>query len=122
MDRSKLETAIIGAGALGAIYASILFESDPESVRFIASGERYGRLRRDGVVVNGKHYQIPVTSPEEAAPVDLLIVAVKYHQLDQAIGEINRAVGPQTTVLSVMNGIDSEGRIGAVYGQDRVLY
>ena len=63
-----------------------------------------------------------VESPEEATPADLLIVAVKHHHLDQAIGEMKKAVGPETTILSVMNGIDSEERIGAVYGMDKVVY
>jgi 2-dehydropantoate 2-reductase len=113
---------VIGAGALGAAYGSILYEMDPKCVCFIASGERYEKLKRDGVVVNGKRYAIAVIRPEEVTPADLLIVAVKHHHLDQAIGEMMKAVGPQTTILSVMNGIDSEERIGAVYGMDKVIY
>jgi len=122
MKPSIEKVAIIGAGALGAAYGSILYEMDPRCVSFIASGARYDRLKSDGVVVNGKRYGIAVESPEEATPADLLVVAVKHHHLDQAIGEIKRAVGPGTTILSVMNGIDSEERIGAVYGMDRVVY
>ena len=122
MKPSIEKVAIIGAGALGAAYGSILYEMDPGCVSFIASGARYEKLKRDGVVVNGKRYGIAVESPEEATPADLLIVAVKHHHLDQAIGEMKKAVGPATTILSVMNGIDSEERIGAVYGMDTVVY
>jgi len=122
MQRSITQTAIIGAGALGATYGSLLFAMDPAAVCFIASGERAERLRRDGVTVNGTTSRITVVQPEEARPVDLLIVAVKHHQLDQAIAEMKQAVGPATTILSVMNGIDSEERIGAVYGMDKLLY
>lgn len=121
--KPAIETiAIIGAGALGAAYGSVLYEMDPKCVFFIASGDRYERLKRGGVVVNGKHYPIAVASPEEAVPADLLIAAVKHYHLDQAITEMKHAIGPATTVLSVMNGIDSEERIGAVYGMDRVVY
>jgi 2-dehydropantoate 2-reductase len=116
------KVAIIGAGALGAAYGSILYEMDPRCVCFIASGARYEKLKREGVVVNGKPYTIAVVSPEEATPADLLLVAVKHHHLDQAIGEMKKAAGPGTTILSVMNGIDSEERIGAVYGMDKVVY
>ena len=114
--------AIIGAGALGAIYGSILYELNPRGVCFIASGGRYDRLRHDGITVNGKPCPIPVTSPEEATPAELVIVAVKHHQLIQAIGDLRQVIGPETTILSVMNGIDSEERLGAVYGMDKVLY
>lgn len=122
LNQLETKTAIIGAGALGATYGSLLFAMDPASVCLIASGERYNRLERDGVTVNGTTSRITVVRPEEATPVVLLIVAVKYHHLDQAIAEMKQAVGPATTILSVMNGIDSEERIGAVYGMDTVLY
>jgi 2-dehydropantoate 2-reductase len=122
MKLSIEKVAIIGAGALGAAYGSILYEMDPRCVSFIAAGKRCETLRRDGVVVNGKRYGITVESPEAAAPADLLIVAVKHHHLDQAMGEMKKAIGPGTTILSVMNGIDSEERIGAVYGKDKVVY
>ena len=113
---------IIGAGALGAIYGSLLYQADAGSVCFIAGGGRRDRLQREGVVVNGERFLIPVTSPEGAGPAELVIVAVKHHQLDQAITDMKQAIGPGTAILSVMNGIDSEERIGAVYGMDQVLY
>jgi len=72
--------------------------------------------------VNGERFLIPVTRPEESAPADLIIVAVKHHQLHQAVEDMRRAVGPGTVILSVMNGIDSEERLGAAYGRERVLY
>jgi len=122
MNPSIEKIAIIGAGALGAAYGSILYEMDPRCVCFIASGSRYEKLKRDGVVVNGKRYAIAVARPEDATPADLLVVAVKHHHLDQAIAEMKKVIGPGTTILSVMNGIDSEERIGAVYGMDKILY
>jgi 2-dehydropantoate 2-reductase len=122
--KSTIESAyIIGAGALGAVYAGLLFEMDENSVAFIAAGERGERLRHHGVIVNGRPYRIPVLHPEEIPrPADLVLVAVKHHHLDQAIGEMKKAVGDETTLLSVMNGIDSEERIGSVYGMEKVLY
>lgn len=122
MNPSIEKIAIIGAGALGAAYGSILYEMDPDSVCYIAKDGRHDRLKRDGVVVNGKHYAISVVRPEEATPVDLLMVAVKHYHLDQAIMEMKQAVGPQTTILSVMNGIDSEERLGAAFGMEKVVY
>ncbi len=122
MKPSIEKIAIIGAGALGAAYGSILYEMDSSRVFFIAGGERYEKLKNDGLVVNGKRYAIAVARPEEAKAADLLIVAVKHHHLDRAITEMKKAIGPETTILSVMNGIDSEERIGAVYGIDKVIY
>jgi 2-dehydropantoate 2-reductase len=49
-------------------------------------------------------------------------VAVKHHHLPEAIQDMKNRIGDQTAILSVMNGIESEEQIGAVYGMDKVLY
>lgn len=114
---------IVGAGAVGAVYASMFYDLDPGCVSFIAGGDRFERLRKEGVIVNGKGYPIPVLNTMDHFPAaDLLIVTVKHHHLEQAIGEMKNGVGPDTIIISLMNGIDSEERIGAVYGEEKVLY
>ena len=59
MKEQLEKITIIGAGALGSVYGSILYEMCPESMCFIAGGGRYDRLQRHGVVVNDKRYGIP---------------------------------------------------------------
>jgi 2-dehydropantoate 2-reductase len=122
--KKAIETiSIIGAGGLGAAYAGMLYDMDSRCVTFIAGGDRYERLRCEGVIVNGKHYLIPVLLPDDLSePSDLVIVAVKHQHLDDAIQDIKNRIGPGTTIISVMNGIDSEEKIGAVYRMDKVLF
>ncbi len=115
--------SVVGAGALGGAYASIFHDMESHCVSFVASGDRYERLRREGLIVNGKLYDIPVFEPEDLSPPsDLIIVAVKHNQLNDAVREIKNRVGPDTTIISIMNGIESETRIGAAYGMEKVLY
>jgi len=115
--------AVIGAGAMGSFYASKLADGNPGGVFLIAAGDRYDRLKNEGFTVNGKPYFLSVLNPgERAAPADLIIVAVKHHHLEEAVGQMTPFVGDQTIFLSVMNGIDSEERIGAVHGMEKVLY
>lgn len=115
--------AVLGAGALGAAYASRFYEMDASCISFIAAGERAERLKRDGVIVNHRHYAIPVLSPADSAPYpDLIIVALKHHQLAESLPLLNNRVGENTVILSVMNGLDSETMIAAAYGADKVLY
>jgi 2-dehydropantoate 2-reductase len=122
--KPSIETiSIIGAGALGAAYGGLLYDMDSRCVSFVAGGNRFERLRNDGLIVNGKRYIIPVVPPEDlSAPADLIIVAVKYHHLDYAIRDMRNRVGTETVIMSVMNGIESEERIGSVYGMEKVLY
>jgi 2-dehydropantoate 2-reductase len=113
---------IVGAGAMGAFYAGRFFDLDPKSVFLIAGGERCARLRKGGLLINGNHYTIPVMRPEEAAPADLVMVAVKNHHLPAAVTDMRKAIGEKTCIISVMNGIRSEEQIGEVYGMGKVLY
>lgn len=114
---------IIGAGAIGSAYASMFYDMSVESVLFIAGEGRYPELKKNGISVNGKHYNIPVFLPGHVQkPLDLVIVAVKHHHLDSAIKDIAWSVGVDTTILSFMNGIDSEEVIGSEFGMEKVLY
>lgn len=115
--------SVIGAGAMGSFYASRLFDMESTCISLIADGERYVRLMDKGFFVNNRHYVLPVMRPDELAPPsDLVIFAVKHHQLPKAIQDIRHRVGEQTILLSVMNGIDSEERLAAAYGMEKVLY
>jgi 2-dehydropantoate 2-reductase len=115
--------AVLGAGAMGAYFATSFFDAPGFSTAVVARGERYDRLKDDGLVVNGKAYAIPVAHPDKvASPVDLIIVALKHHHLAEAVPDLKRLVGDQTTIISVMNGLDSEEIIGSVYSMDKVLY
>jgi 2-dehydropantoate 2-reductase len=115
--------SLIGLGSIGSTYASKLHDMNPSLLRVITNNERYDRYTAKGFVVNGKNYHFNYIKPEvEVEPADLIIVAVKFHHLQQAIEDIKKHVGPNTTILSLMNGISSEKLIGEVYGMDKLLY
>jgi 2-dehydropantoate 2-reductase len=111
MERTRrIERVVLcGAGAVGALYVPHLNALGPDVLRVLASGERRARLLTEGVTVNGRRHDVRVVAPGEAAtPADLLLVAVKQHHLEQAIEDARAAVGPDTIVVSLLNGITSE--------------
>ena len=115
--------SVIGAGAMGATFACRFFDMDKNCIFLLAEADRYDRLREKGLIVNNRHYSLPLIKPEDkTSPSDLIIVAVKHHHLQKAIQDMGNIVGEKSLILSVMNGIDSEERIGNVYGMDKVLY
>jgi 2-dehydropantoate 2-reductase len=115
--------SVIGAGAMGAFYASKFFDMDKNCISLVAKGERYDRFKKKGLIVNNRYYSLPVIGPEEkSSPSDLIIFAVKSHHLREAIQDIKNRVGGNTLILSIMNGIGSEEQIAAVYGNDKVLF
>jgi 2-dehydropantoate 2-reductase len=115
--------AVLGAGAMGAYYASRFSDAPLFSTVLVARDQRYDRLKAEGLVVNGKQYSIPVVHPDETTtPADLVIVALKSHSLPEAINDLKNLVAEHTTFISVMNGLDSEEYLGSIYGMDKVLY
>ena len=53
-------------------------------------------------------FQAEVWTPQEAKGIDLLIVSLKYGALPGAMDSIRQVTGENTTVMSLMNGVDSE--------------
>ena len=107
----KIETsALIGLGALG-----ILFGRKMPGVKVIADAGRIARYSAQPVVCNGEECHFDYVTPEQGQPVDLVLVAVKATVLEQAIRDMKKFIGPDTIVLSVLNGITSEEDIEAVY-------
>lgn len=123
MTQTQIRTvAVLGADAMGAMYAAHFVEGGLETF-LVASAERADRLRTSGLSVNGDHLRAPVLDParDELAAVDLVLVAVKQHDLDAALEDVAPFVGPRTTFLSVLNGLDSEQRVADRFGSDGVL-
>lgn len=117
------KVAILGAGAMGSYFAGRFFDTPGFSTVLIAKGQRLDKLKTNGLVINGKSYAIPAIHPDEAiSSVDLIIVALKHHHLKEAVQSLKKLVSDSTTIISVMNGLESEEHIGSIYGMDKVLY
>lgn len=118
----KIETvAVLGAGAVGSYIIWGLCEKESVRLGVIAEGARAERLKKEGCLINDVRYRPAVWTPEEAHGVDLLIVALKYGVLPGALSSIQKAVGENTVVMSLMNGIDSEEIIAEKIGREHIV-
>ena len=123
MTKEISTAAIIGLGALGTMYAERLSRAmKKDSFFVIATKDRIARIKREGVYVNGHPLDLTFRTPEEKQPVDLILFATKYHDLPIAIIDAAPFVGPDTLIISVLNGISSEEQLIDAFGADRVLY
>lgn len=113
--------AVLGAGAVGSYVIWGLSHKKDIRLGVIAEGERADRLKKGGCRINDEVYRPEVWSPQEAENVDLLIVSLKYGSLPEALESIKTIVGEHTTVMSLMNGVDSEELIAEQVGDDKVL-
>lgn len=116
------KVALIGAGAIGA-YLIWSFDGVPDIVfTTVAEGARRTRLEQDGIVINGERYSLQVKEPKQAGYQDLIFIATKYGALDEAISMLPPLVGPDTLILSLLNGVDSEDRIAQAVGSEHVVH
>lgn len=119
----KIKTvAVLGAGAVGSYVIWGLSQKKDIRLGVIAEGERAERLKANGCSINNAVYRPQVLTPGEARGADLIIVALKYGALPAALRSLRAAVGENTVVMSLMNGVDSEEIISAEIGSEHVLH
>lgn len=112
---------LIGLGAVGALYAERMLASGAD-LRVIVDDERKDRYSREGVYVNGTRVDFPYVTPKDAAPVDLLLIVTKEGGLLSAMETASGFVGKDTLIISLLNGVTSEGIVAARFGAENVLY
>lgn len=113
--------AVLGAGAVGSYVIWGLSRRKDIRLGVIAEGERAERMKK-GCLINGTVYHPEVWTPQDARETDLLIVALKYGALPAALEGIRMITGENTTVMSLMNGVDSEELISEKIGASHVLH
>lgn len=112
---------LIGLGAVGALYAAKLLASGAD-LRVIVDEGRKERYSREGVYVNGERVDFPYVTPKDAAPVDLLLIVTKEGGLLSAMETASGFVGKDTLIISLLNGVTSEGIVSERFGEGNVLY
>ena len=112
---------LIGLGAVGALYAQRMLASGAD-IRVIVDEARKDRYSREGIFVNGVRTDFSYVTPAGAAPVDLLLIATKEGGLLGAMETASGFVGPDTLIISLLNGVTSEGIVAQRFGAENVLY
>lgn len=114
--------AMIGAGAIGGVYAYSLHKLLGDNFAFIAYGKRKERLEKEGLYLNGEHFNPKVVSSDEGTTFDLIIVSVKNYQLQSAIEDMRNLVGENTIILTLLNGISARDVLQEEFKDNNVLY
>lgn len=115
------KVGLIGLGAIGGIVADKLNQTEEIEFTVLADAKRIDRYLNNPLSINGKPLFLDYTAPENAAPMDLILVAVKHHHLSDTIQTMKSFVGPNTIILSLMNGIISEEILGMAYPEAAIL-
>lgn len=105
-----MKICIFGAGAIGGLMGAKLAAKGDVDVTFIARGPHLAAMRAHGVkLISEGVEQIVhprcVESAEEAGPQDYVLVTLKAHSLPSAAKQMQPLLGPDTAIVSAVNGI-----------------
>jgi len=112
---------LIGLGAVGALYGERLLAHGAQ-LRVIVDEARKERYAREGVYVNGVRVDFPYVTPKDAQIIDLLLIVTKEGGLLSALETASSFVGEDTLIISLLNGVTSEGIVAERFGAKNVLY
>jgi 2-dehydropantoate 2-reductase len=121
-----MRVTVMGSGGTGGYFGGLLARAG-EDVTFIARGAHLEAIRSKGLTVRSRlvgDFTIPARAtddPREGGPADLVLFCVKAYDTESAAERLRPAVGPDTVILPVQNGIDSAESIGRVVGPGHVV-
>ena len=102
---------VLGAGAVGSLLGAA-FAHNGHAVTFVDRGSRLAELRRNGLRVVGLDGQVTkvrngnfVESDGLRGPFDIVLLAVKAHQINALAPALSRLLDPGTSLLTLQNGI-----------------
>ncbi|NYF90325.1 ketopantoate reductase family protein [Tunturiibacter empetritectus] len=120
-----MKILVVGAGAVGGYFGARLAQAGRD-VTFLVRPARAEQLQKDGLRILSPHGDATlkpktITTSEITTPYDLIFLSVKAQALDQAIKDLTPAVGPDTMIYPVLNGMRHMETLSQVFGEQKVL-
>ena len=121
-----MNVLILGAGAMGCLYGAALHRAGCEVTFVDVNQAHIDAINAGGLELETRagteRLAIPARRPEEVSEtVDLVVVFTKTFHTDTALAGIAAAIGPETWLLSLQNGLGNDRRLAAHAAEDRVM-
>jgi 2-dehydropantoate 2-reductase len=105
-----MKICVFGAGAIGGFVAGKLAQVDSLAVSVVARGPQLDAIRRSGLRVQSPSGTVEVRvratgQADELGTQDVVFIALKQHQVADALPALATLIGPQTTVVPPTTGI-----------------
>ena len=118
---------VYGAGAVGGFFGGLLAHAG-EDVRFIARGAQREALQTSGLTIESRlrgTIVIPSVAVSDSAAgggsVDLILVCVKTQQMASILEDLAAAVGEQTVIVPLQNGVEADEQLAGRFPHATVL-
>jgi len=121
-----MKIAVIGAGAMGSIYAGLLAAAGNEVWAVDIWQAHIDAIRKNGLRIEGASGDRMVkihatTDPQEVGRVELVIIAAKAMHVEAAATSAKSLLAPGTMVLTIQNGLGSGEKVARVLGSNSVI-
>jgi 2-dehydropantoate 2-reductase len=116
---------VVGAGAIGGYFGGRLLEAGRD-VTFLVRRRRADQLARTGLVIRSPHGNAELPAPTVVAEAlqerfDLILLSCKAYDLAEAMRSFAPAVGPDTAILPLLNGMRHLDELAGRFGPRAVL-
>jgi 2-dehydropantoate 2-reductase len=117
---------VLGAGATGGYFGGRLLEAGRD-VTFLVRPARAAKLAATGLTIISPAGNLTLRSPptvlatELKTPFDVVLLSCKAYDLAGAIASIAPAIGPETAIVPLLNGMRHLDALDARLGPERVL-
>jgi len=121
----NMRILVLGAGAVGGYFGGRMVEGGAD-VTFLVRAKRRAALAREGLQIKSAVGDLnlaikTVTSGETMTPFDIVLLASKAYDLDSAMDSIAPAVGPDSAIVPLLNGMAHLDTLSARFGAPCVL-
>jgi 2-dehydropantoate 2-reductase len=124
-EGAAVQILVLGAGAVGGYFGGRLVEAGGD-VTFLVRERRAAELAADGLVIKSPcgdaalRVQI-ARAGEPLAPYDVVLLCCKAYDLESAMDGVAPAMGAESAVLPLLNGLNHLDRLDRRFGAGRVL-
>ncbi|HZN24400.1 MAG TPA: 2-dehydropantoate 2-reductase [Burkholderiales bacterium] len=122
-----MKILVMGSGGVGGFYGGRLAHAGCD-VTFVARGAHLAAMRENGLLIENEaqgNIHVPrvnvTDDPASAGRADFVIIGVKLRDTEAAARAVKPAVGPDTGVLSLQNGVIKDDIIRRVVGPDNLM-
>jgi 2-dehydropantoate 2-reductase len=117
---------VVGAGAIGGYFGGRMLQAGCD-VTFLVRPRRAAELAAAGLVIKSPHGDVTLKNPPAvqadklAEQFDVVLLSCKAFDLDDAVNSFAPAVGPNTVIIPLLNGMRHLDTLDAKFGRERVL-
>jgi 2-dehydropantoate 2-reductase len=121
-----MRIVVVGPGAIGCLIAAFLSKSKEEIWLLDKYKERAETIDQKGIAIEGisGNWQAQVKATAEVKDIgqaDLIIICVKSYNTKEAISSAEAAIGDNTRILTLQNGIGNIEIVSELAGADKVI-